>query len=89
MMSVHLKNEFGRRGVRFMVGRDKDGRWVVSDSDKLVGGAFSDRASAVQYAMFESDHEPGAVCCVPDILDVSVIERELSAPVASKASRRD
>ncbi|ATN37607.1 hypothetical protein ACO34A_27945 (plasmid) [Rhizobium sp. ACO-34A] len=53
-------------GVRFTVGRDAQGRWVVADRDGLVGGLFTDRASAVHFAMFESDHQPGAVWCVPD-----------------------
>lgn len=60
------KSEPPARGVRFMVGRDAGGRWVVSDRDGRVGGLFTDRASAVHFAMFESDHVPGAVCCVPD-----------------------
>lgn len=51
---------------RFMVGRDARGRWVVRDEKDLVGGLFVDRASAVRFAMFESDYVPGAVCCVPD-----------------------
>lgn len=53
-------------GVRFTVGRDKKGCWIVQDRDGLVGGIFRDRASAVHFAMFESDHQPGAVWCLPD-----------------------
>jgi len=53
-------------GVRFTVGRDERGNWIVDDRDGLIGGIFRDRASAVHFAMFESDHQPGAVCCLPD-----------------------
>lgn len=53
-------------GIRFTVGRDATGHWIVSDREGLVGGVFSDRASAVHFAMFESDHSPGAVWCLPD-----------------------
>lgn len=53
-------------GVRFTVGRDENGCWIVDDREGLIGGIFRDRASAVHFAMFESDHQPGAVCCVPD-----------------------
>ena len=60
------KSEPLQRGVRFMVGRDAGGRWIVSDREGRVGGLFTDRASAVHFAMFESDHLPGAVCCVPE-----------------------
>jgi hypothetical protein len=64
-----------RNGTRFTVGRDENGCWVVCDREGLVGGFFRDRASAVHFAMFESDHQPGAVCCVPDgvILSSSVL----------------
>ena len=61
-----------RAGVRFMVGRDAGGRWIVSDREGRVGGLFTDRASAVHFAMFESDHLPGAVCCVPEEVTLSL-----------------
>lgn len=54
------------RDSRFVVGRDTQGRWVVCDQKGLVGGLFADRNSAVHFAVFESDHIPGAVCCAPD-----------------------
>lgn len=53
-------------GIRFTVGRDARGRWVVNDTEGKVGGLFTDRASAVHFAMFESDHTPGAVWCLPE-----------------------
>lgn len=58
-------------GVRFTVGRDENGCWIVEDRDGRVGGIFRDCASAVHFAMFESDHQAGAVCCVPDGVMVS------------------
>lgn len=57
-------------GIRFTVGRDRSGRWIVSDTLGKVGGLFTDRASAVHFAMFESDHVPGAVWCLPDHVTV-------------------
>ena len=51
---------------RFIVGRDTQGRWVVGDQKGLVGGLVTDRDSAIHFAIFESDHVPGAVCCAPD-----------------------
>lgn len=62
--------------IRFTVGRDDSGCWVVCDRDGIVGGLFKDRASAVHFAMFESDHAPAAVCCVPD----GVIGRRSQTP---------
>lgn len=58
-------------GIRFTVGRDASGRWIVNDIEGKVGGLFTDRASAVHFAMFESDHVPGAVWCVPDHLTLT------------------
>ncbi|RWX77067.1 hypothetical protein EPK99_15525 [Neorhizobium lilium] len=79
--------EANARGIRFTVGRDAQGRWVVSDRDGLVGGLFTDRAAAVHFAMFESDHEPGAVCCVPDMVTFSlgpvVTERALGPAIGT------
>jgi hypothetical protein len=70
-------------GIRFTVGRDISGRWIVSDVEGKVGGLFTDRASAVHFAMFESDHMPGAVWCLPDHVVVTLGEafedRRLSA----------
>jgi hypothetical protein len=51
---------------RFIVGRDGGGRWVVRDREGLADGLFPDRASAVHFALEESDRVPGAVCCAPD-----------------------
>ncbi|MGI6856271.1 hypothetical protein [Mesorhizobium sp. 1B3] len=69
---------------RFMVGRDRRGRWIVRDEMGLVGGLFADRASAVRFAMFESDYVPGAVSCVPDgALSDPVVE-----PVSARARLR-
>jgi len=57
---------------RFVIGRDTQGRWVVCDQKGLVGGLFTDRDSAVHFAVFESDHMPGAVCCAPEDTIVSL-----------------
>ncbi|MCX5579922.1 hypothetical protein [Kaistia terrae] len=68
---------------RFTVGRDAEGQWVVCDRLGLVGGLFADRASAVHFALVESDHCPGAVCCAAEdeVLRFSVV---FEAPSAAK-----
>ncbi|MEV4605208.1 hypothetical protein MRBLMR1_000134 [Neorhizobium sp. LMR1-1-1.1] len=77
-------------GIRFTVGRDRSGRWIVNDAQGKVGGLFTDRASAVHFAMFESDHIPGAVWCLPEhvtlTLDAAFEPRRLSA--ASRVAGR-
>lgn len=52
-------------GCRFTVGRDVCGRWVVRDARGLIGGIFTDQASAIHFALFESDYAPGSVWCAP------------------------
>lgn len=77
-------------GIRFTVGRDVSGRWIVNDTEGKVGGLFTDRASAVHFAMFESDHTPGAVWCLPEHVTLTLGEafepRRLSA--ASRVAGR-
>jgi hypothetical protein len=82
--------EPSRMGIRFTVGRDVAGRWIVSDRDGRVGGVFSDRASAVHFAMFESEHTPGAVWCLPEhvILDQSPAQDGRSLGPATKVAGR-
>lgn len=70
---------------RFTVGRDVRGQWVVCDRLGLVGGLFADRASAVHFALVESDHCPGAVSCAGEgeILHFSVV---FEAPPTARPS---
>lgn len=51
---------------RFIVGRNIDGDWVVCDSQRLVGGLFADKETAVHFARAQSEHSPGAVWCADD-----------------------
>lgn len=51
---------------RLILGRDADGNWVVCDERGLVGGLFADRASALHFALFESEFAPAAVVCIPE-----------------------
>jgi hypothetical protein len=60
------------RAPRLTVGRDRCGRWVVSDRLGLCGGWFVDRATAVHYAMFESAGEPQAVMMAPDVVETEL-----------------
>lgn len=87
LMGKALKQDIDHAfsGVRFTVGRDENGCWIVDDHDGVVGGIFRDRASAVHFAMFESDHQPGAVCCVPDGV---MISRRASAAVSDASQRK-
>jgi hypothetical protein len=82
-----MQQPAGFSGIRFTVGRDQTGCWIVQDRDGLVGGIFRDRASAVHFALFESDHQPGAVCCVPDGVMVSKLTDDGIMPGGAAADR--
>ena len=51
---------------RFVVGRDRDGRWIARDELGLTGGVFADKAAAIHFAAQESDHRAGCVRLAPD-----------------------
>ena len=51
---------------RLILGRDANGNWVICDETGLVGGLFANRASAVHFALFDSEFAPAAVVCVPE-----------------------
>jgi hypothetical protein len=60
----------------WLVGKDKDGHWVVRDQAGLNGGIFIDRASALHFALLENGHGPQAAIMVPDILELDMALRE-------------
>lgn len=57
---------------RFMIGRDNRGRWTVTDEKGMANTSFPDRASAIHFAMTQSDYAPGAVQCLPDDTTIAV-----------------
>ncbi len=51
---------------RFLVGRSRNGRWIVADRMGLIGGLFTNREAALHFVKVESaDVEP---------VDISVAE---------------
>jgi hypothetical protein len=64
----------GMKPSLFLVGKDRNGHWVVRDQSGLRGGLFVDRAEALKYAMFENGRRPQAVIMVPGILELDMSE---------------
>jgi hypothetical protein len=60
----------------WLVGKDKDGHWVVRDQAGLHGGIFVDRAAALHFALLENGHGPQAAVMVPGILELDMAPRE-------------
>jgi hypothetical protein len=55
-----------------LVGKDRQGRWVVRNEAGTAGGLFIDRAAALHFAMLEIGNRPQAVIMVPGTLELAV-----------------
>jgi hypothetical protein len=60
------------RPLRFQMGRDSHGNWVVQDDLGLCGGLFINRAQALRFAMLENGTRPQAVVMVPGVFELDV-----------------
>ena len=65
----------------FLIGRDREGHWIVRDLQGLRGGLFVDRKEALKYALFENGNRPQAVVMIPGILDLNM--RAAPLPLAA------
>ena len=65
----------------FLIGRDREGHWVVRDVQGLRGGLFVDRTEALKYALFENGNRPQAVVMVPEFLELDM--RAAPLPLAA------
>lgn len=72
--------------IRFVVGRDHQGRGVVEDRLGLLGGLFVSEAAAFHFALQEADHNPALVCVVPAD---RVLEFRFAEEVAADISVRN
>jgi hypothetical protein len=52
--------------ARFVIGRDRLGRWTVADREDHVGGTFISEAAAFSFAWQEADHDISQICRSPD-----------------------
>jgi hypothetical protein len=69
----------------FLVGKDRDGHWVVQGPKGLCGGLFIGRAEAVKFAMYESGKRPQAIIMVPGTLELDMSGR----PSANRGAASD
>jgi len=58
--------------LRFLVGQDREGHWIVKESHGLAGGIFVSREAAVDYAEFEAGHRPGSVHLATQVLELGL-----------------
>jgi hypothetical protein len=64
----------------FLIGRDREGHWVVRDVQGLRGGLFVERKEALKYALFENGNRPQAVVMVPGFLELDLRAAPLPDP---------
>lgn len=60
--------------VRFMIGRDRMGRWIVKDRQGRVGGMFVNEPAALHFAREAANYDAAKICKVPEdqILDLGI-----------------
>jgi hypothetical protein len=57
--------------LHFVVGQDRSGLWVVSESHGLYGGIFCSKDAALRFAKFETADRPGDCALTSDRLEFS------------------
>jgi hypothetical protein len=74
------------RPLRFQIGRDSRGNWVVQDDQGLCGGLFIDRTQALRFAMLENGTRPQAVVMVPGVLELDMNRKAPTPRVADNTN---
>lgn len=81
--------------VRFTIGRDRMGRWIVNDRDGHVGGMFVTESAALYFARQEAHYDLSQICVVSksEILELGIpsgirtpVEPVLTSAVSSSRS---
>ena len=72
----------------FMIGKNRQGHWVVQDEQGLSGGLFIDRAQALKFAMFENGHRPQAVVMIPGVFELNMTKPAHLLPSNDNAPRQ-
>jgi hypothetical protein len=52
--------------LRFLIGQDRTGNWVVTEIHGLYGGIFCSKDAALRFAKFESAERPGSLAVTSD-----------------------
>jgi hypothetical protein len=65
--------------VRFTIGRDHHGWWVVSDRLGQVGGLFATEDAAMHFAFGEADHDTRKICRAPAGEDLELFDEHDTA----------
>jgi hypothetical protein len=74
--------------VRFLLGKNSRGSWVVQDQDGLCGGLFVGRAEALKFARSENRNRPCTVITVPGVLELDLSAKAGRGGSAANGQRR-
>jgi len=58
--------------ILFLIGRNRQGNWVVQDQQGLCGGLFVSRGEALRYARLENGNRPHAVVMIPGVFELDL-----------------
>ena len=72
--------------LRFTLGRDHDGLWIVQEAHGLCGGLFISENAATRYAKFESAGRGSVIRVIPDPDRIELLD--LRADLATRAIRQ-
>jgi hypothetical protein len=58
--------------LKFLIGKDSHGNWVVQEEKGTCGGLFVNRAEALMFAMLENGNRPPAVVVVRGVFELDI-----------------
>ena len=53
-----------------LLGRDREGRWIIQESHGLFGGLFASKDAAIAYGKFESADRPSLIRLAAEPIDL-------------------
>jgi hypothetical protein len=65
----------GGETLHFVVGKDRSGLWVVSETHGLYGGIFCSKDAALRFARFEIADRPGDCAVTSDRIEFDAPRR--------------
>ncbi|PWB84637.1 MAG: RAG2 PHD domain containing protein [Methylocystaceae bacterium] len=68
--NIDLESQFPRKAtdLRFVVGQDEDGHWIVIEDRRRGGGIFVSRQAALQFVASETGQPLDSVPCARERL---------------------
>jgi hypothetical protein len=75
------------RTAPWLIGKDREGHWVVRDQSGMHGGIFINRAEALRFAFFENGRHPQAAVMVPGVLELDMRQPNVRTNLLNRSER--